>query len=96
MVKCANENCTNESSNKKGARFCSRACAVHSKEIRNKMSAALKGKKQSAETIAKRVLARKGYKHSKETREKISIAHKEKVVSAETRKNQSIVKKGRP
>ncbi len=36
-----------------------------------KMRAALKGKKQSAETIAKRVAGRNGYRHSLETRKKI-------------------------
>lgn len=47
-----------------------------SEETRMKLSEAHKGKKQSLETIQKRVNSRKGYRPSDETKLKISLAHK--------------------
>ena len=47
--------------------------AVFSNEIRNKMSIAKKGKKQSDEHINKRVISKKGYIHSDETKNKIAL-----------------------
>lgn len=46
----------------------------YTEEVRKHMSEAQKGKKQSPETIKKRIDSRKGYEHSKETKRKISIA----------------------
>ena len=49
-----------------------------STELKEKLRNSHPGVKQSAETIAKRIVSRKGYKHSEETKQKISIALKNK------------------
>jgi group I intron endonuclease len=48
---------------------------IPSDEVRQKMSKAGKGKKQSIEHISSRVNSKKGYKHSEETKRKIAEKH---------------------
>jgi len=57
-------------------------------------SSGMKGKKQSKETIKKRIESRKWYKHSKETKEKISEGNKGKIVSEKSKKKMSKAKRG--
>ena len=66
-----------------------------SEETRQKLSEANKGKKQSEETIKRRIEKTKGKKRSEETRQKLSEANKGKKRSEETRKKQSEAKKGK-
>lgn len=49
--------------------------SVFSISVREKMSIAKKGKKQSEEHINKRVISKKGYIHSDETKNKIALKH---------------------
>ena len=58
-------------------------------EVCAKISAALKGKSQSAEHSARISAAKLGSKHSAETRARIGAAHRGKQVSAETRARMS-------
>ncbi|MBG9564892.1 NUMOD3 domain-containing DNA-binding protein [Brevibacillus agri] len=58
-----------------------------SEEHKRKISEAMKGKKQSSETIAKRIEKIKGQKRSEETRTKISLAKKGIKFTEEHRKN---------
>lgn len=62
---------------------------VITEEQRNKISQALKGHKQSAETVQKRINSRLGYKHSKETIQKIKHSHIGKTISDQTKMNMS-------
>lgn len=48
-----------------------------------------KGRKHTAESIAKRTASRRGYTHSQETRQKISEANRNRVISDKTRKKLS-------
>ena len=66
----------------------------HSKETKQKMSLAKKGKILSEEHKKKVSLALKGHRISLETRRKISIAHKGMKASEETRKKLSESHKG--
>lgn len=61
---------------------------VHHAEVRAKISATLKGRKRSPESIAKQMASRKGFKHSEETKKRIAEANrrtKAKGASPETR-----------
>jgi hypothetical protein len=63
-------------------------------DIRNKISISLTGKKQSAETVEKRVSKTRGRVHSEETKEKMRNAcKKRKPISEETRQKMSISKR---
>lgn len=68
---------------------------THTPEVRKRLSESHKGKKQSAELIAKRVAGRAGYKHSPETLKKIGDGNKGKVMSSEAKRKCSESNKGK-
>lgn len=65
-----------------------------SKEFREKISRAHKGRVQSPETIAKRVAKLRGQKRTPEQRERIAASMRGRVVSDEARRNQSLAHMG--
>lgn len=71
----------------------------YSNESRIKISAASKGRKQSAETIEKRNKSREWYRHSEETKLKISKSHegigKGRKASDETKAKMSLIHTGK-
>lgn len=67
----------------------------HSKETKEKMSVAAKGRTFSEETRQKMRIAAKGRIISNETRKKLSIANKGRIKSPEECKNMSISRKGK-
>ena len=81
-------NCT------QGGEGCSGRLA--SEESKKKMSNSHKGKKQSKETIEKRVLQLKGKKRSQEFKDRLRKAHTGKKLSQETKDKLSIINKGIP
>lgn len=69
---------------------------LYCEETRQKISKALKGKRQSEETIRKAALSRTGLKRSDETKRKMSIANKGRIVSEETKLKLSLINSGKP
>ena len=67
----------------------------YTKEVREKMSEAQRGKKLSEETKNKLSEAQRGKKHSEETKKKMSEVKKGKKLSEETKKKMSKVRKGK-
>lgn len=68
---------------------------THTPEVRKRLSESHKGKKQSAELIAKRVAGRAGYRHSPETLKKIGDGNRGKVMPVEAIAKISKTKKGK-
>ena len=68
---------------------------IPSKETREKLSLAHRGKKLSPEARKKVSLARRGKKLSKEHRKKLSIARRRRVTSKETREKLSLAQRGK-
>ena len=69
---------------------------THSKEVRAKISAGMKGRKLSDEHRRFLSVLHAGSKRTKETKKKMSIAQKGRIVSVEARKNMSAARKGVP
>ncbi len=86
----------------KGAKYCSRKCyssIPKTQEMKNKVSLAGIGRKQSDETKEKRAAKLRGMQRSKETIEKIQTARRwyyEQGPTEETRKRMSIARAGNP
>lgn len=67
---------------------------IYSKETLEKNRIAHFGKKQSQETINKRIEKLKGHITSEETKRKIGLANKGKIRSEESKRNLSLINKG--
>lgn len=80
----------------RNAILASRVGSKHTNESKLKMSASLKGRIMSPESIAKSASTRTGRKLSNETRAKISAKAKGRVISEEQRRKISETLKGKP
>ena len=69
--------------------------AVVPQEMRDRIAAKLRGRKQSPEVIERAAATRRGKPRSEECKRKLSIIHKGRIISEEQRHKLSIALKGR-